>query len=306
MIFKTRRYRDGWVWIFSVALLSLAAAAKPANRAPVIKHEAIKTAVPGQTVSIRAGVTDDSGKIKAVTLNCSPSKDAAPVKIPMQDSGAGSYVGTIPDSMVTGAIRLSYYIEALDQQDLATETPWYTITIQSGTSRPVAPSGQAEPVAEKPEEKNKWKGPALIAGGSAAVIGGALWALNRDDGDSTSGDSGSTNSASNFGTYLGSATRILEMTGASPVSTSYSIIFSVTSDNLVITDTLNPGSHLEAGLSGSDFQMSGDVSEGGGTGTITYSGTVMSGRITGSMAGTATSSSGTNGTYTGVFSATRQ
>jgi len=296
----------------------LDAADKGTNRAPVIKHEPVSNAVKGQSLSIRALVSDDSPAIKSVTLFYTTSRDAAPFKIAMQSTGAHSYIGVIPSALIRNLNEISYYIEALDEQDLASETPWYNVKMQvpqqtaspaMQTQAPLVAQPAAGQVEEAKRDSWSWKGPAIIAGGAAAVIGGALIAANSHGSDSSSDDDGSSGtggSITNAGTYTGNATKYLEMPGSTPSSQSYPITITVLSSGTLSTDTLHPGVHMESQLSGTEFQMSAAVSESNLTGQVTYIGTLLNNRITGSIAGTTTSSTGTNGTYSGIFSATKQ
>lgn len=292
---------------------------KPANRPPVIRHESITTAVKGQSFSVRAVVTSQSATIKSVTLLYTPSRDAAPFKIAMQEAGAGSYFGAIPSSLIKSLNEFSYYIEAVDENELASETPWHNVKLQVPQLNVTPPIQSPPPVAvappaaarvinppakqiEPPKESWSWKGPAIIAGSAAAVVGGAILVANSRKSDDNGGGG---NSITNAGTYAGTASRYLQMAGESPSSESYAITITVLSSGTLSSDNLHPGSHMEASLSGTEFQMNGTVSESNLTGQITYDGTLLSGRITGSIAGAVTAS-GTNGTYSGIFSATKQ
>lgn len=293
---------------------------KRANRPPVIKHEPVRTAVRDQSLSIRATVTHASGSLKSVTLFYTTSKDAAPFKIVMLNAGTDSYFGSIPSTLLKGTSELSYYIEALDEQDIASETPWYTVKVQTsqatasqpvpavlpGTGKTAVQGGAAVPAKRVETEKESWswKGPTIIAGAAAAVVGGAILATSGGGGsDSPPSDGGTT--TTNSGTFTGSATRYLEMPGQTPTSSSYPISITVMSSGALSSDSLNPGVHMEAQLSGTDFQMTARVNETNLTGLIAYSGTLLNTRITGTIAGSVTAPSGTNGTYSGVFSATK-
>ena len=78
------------------------------NRAPVIKHTPITLAAPGQSITIRARVTDDAAKVKAVTLFYATSRDAAPFRTPMSSAGQDSFLGTIPATQLAGISNVSY------------------------------------------------------------------------------------------------------------------------------------------------------------------------------------------------------
>ena len=116
---------------------ALAQKATP-NQPPVIRHEPVTLAQDGQPLTVRAFVSDDSGQIRSVTLFYSTSRDAAPSRVAMENSGAGSFFGTIPPTMLVGGKTIAYYIEALDMNSAATETPWYTIAVRGAgdTSTP--------------------------------------------------------------------------------------------------------------------------------------------------------------------------
>jgi hypothetical protein len=295
------------------------------SRAPVIKHAPVTTAVRGQSISVRATVTDKSSSVKSVTLFYTTSRDAAPFKITMQDAGAGSYIGSIPASLIKGITELSYYIEALNEQDVGSETPWYTVKFQA--PQPVATPPVAAPVVtpapqvqtppagtpplprkqtsvepEKETTKRSWKGPAIIAGATAAVIGGALIAANKSSDDSSSTTPPAADTA---GTYSGSAVRVLYLSGVSPVSETYSVTIVINSAGAVSSDNLHPEQRMDGVLVGSQFLLIGQISDTNFVGQVNYGGTVANGRIAGNIQGTVASATGTNGTYSGSFSATR-
>ena len=96
------------------------------------------------------------------------------------------------------------------------------------------------------------------------------------------------------------------MSGGSPSSESYAIAITINSSGTVTSDTLHPGSHMEAPLNGAVFQMTAAVNQTNVTGQIIYTGTLLNNAITGPIAGAVTSATGTNGTYSGNFSATKQ
>jgi|GEM_PF-1072530 len=286
---------------------------KSSSKAPVIKHEPVVTAVRDQPISVRAVVTSSSSDLKSVTLFFTTSKDAAPFKIAMQSSGAETYFGSIPSSFLKGVKELSYYIEALDEQSVASETRWYTVKLQAPNSASTAtaqPSVAPKSQTEASRDSWSWKGPAIIAGGTAAIVGGAILLANNGS-DSTSSStntsSGSTTTTnSTDGTYTGTATKYLLMSGASsPTGSSYAVIITISSAGTVSSDTLQPGAHMEAQLSGSDFQLTSQISETNLSGQIAFFGNVANNRITGTISGSVTTTSGTNGIYSGIFSASK-
>ncbi len=307
--------------LFGFAILPGLAQNKPANRPPVIKHEAITTAVKGQSISIRAVVTSQSKSIKSVILFYTPSRDVAPFKIAMQEAGAGSYFGAIPSSLIKGINEFSYYIEAMDENDLVTETPWHTVKLQV-PQMSVAPPIQSPPPAvvtqpvavknvpvarqiEPPRKSWSWKKPAIIAGSAAAIAGGALLVANSGGGghSSTPSDGGTV---TNAGTYAGTATRYLQWAGGSTSNESYSISIAVSSSGVVSSDNLHPDQSMQSSLIGNDFLMKATISESNLIGQVNYIGRLLSGEIHGDIIGSVTTTGGTNGTYSGTFSATKQ
>jgi hypothetical protein len=289
-----KKFKFAGLLIIGTTLLAVGTLA-----APEIKHQPVKAGVKGQPVYIRATVTNPIGTIKSATLHCAVSRDAAPFKVKMQDAGASSFIGTVPDSLLKNSDSVAYYIEAIDELDQTSETPWHTISM-----RPPAAGENQQPPAGGNSRESSWRTPLLIGGGVALAAGGALIAANISDDDNSAG--ATTPAITNAGAYAGSATKYFELSGSAPVSSSYLITITVLSDGSVTSDTLHPGTHLTANLSGSDFIMTAPVAETNLTGQINYNGTVLGGRITGTINGTAISSTGTNGTYSGIFSAVKQ
>lgn len=289
-----------------------ARAAEPAaavpNRPPVIKHDPVLVALPGQAISIRALVTDDSGSVKSVNLFCATSKDAAPFPFPMTHAGAGSYIGSIPARLVGSVPTLTYYVAATDGLDATTETPWYTVRLSGGAAPTgagaVGQAGGTTPSAAKPW----WKRPAVLWGGGALVAGGAVAAAVSSGGSGGGGSSPPPDDTvvTNAGTYVGTCTKTLEIESALPVTTTYPVTFTVLKAGTISTDTLSAGNHMEATLSGTSFSMLGPVGDTNAVGDVQYVGTLLGGRITGAIQGTVTSASGLSGTCYGTFYAIKQ
>lgn len=286
-------------------------AASPYYRGPVIRHEPVTVAAAGQPLVIRAVVTSEFAAIKSVTLFYGASKDAAPFKVPMRASGSAAYVGTIPAAMMTGHDHLSYYIEAMDDLDAASETPWQAVQIRSSTTplpathpataqQPAAGSAPAEPA------RPFWKKPAVWIGGAALVAAGTVAALSSGGGGGGSGGGGSGTTTTNSGTYVGTVTESLQFSGGAASYSTRPVTFSVVSSGIVSSDNLRPGEHLEAGLVGSDFVMISNVSETNGTGQIRYVGTLLTGRIVGTVEGSVQNAAGATGNYSGNFYAIKQ
>jgi hypothetical protein len=267
-------------------------------RAPVIKHDPVLVGAPGQSITIRAIVTDVAGAVKSATLLYSTSRDVAPFRLSMQLSGADTYLATVPGALLTGARQVLYYIEAVNGAGETSETKWYTIELQPPPAE--LGDGSAPPVAKT----SSWKKPALYAGGAAVLIGAGIWAAtaNKDD----DGGSSSGGSVTNAGTYAGDATTYLQMSGSAPTSESHAMRILITSDGVVSSDSLRQGVYVEGRLSGSDFALVSPIAETNRTGEIRYEGTVLNGRITGAVHGSVRDTDGATGTYSGTFNATRQ
>lgn len=288
------------------SLGSPAVAQNVENQAPVIRHEPVRVAARGQPITVLATVTDDSGSVRSVTLFYSLSQDAAPFRTAMKSSGADLFYGTIPANMISGAASISYYIEAMDHVDAASETSWHTVDIKApaegaapsakkGTPAPVVPA----PETSKPEKKSNILGISLIAGTAAAVAGVALWAANEDKDD----DSDSSGDGVTAGDYSGSVTECFTLTGGTPTCSSHSMSISIGSDGEVSSSNLKEGYSLSTTLSGSSFTLVADLT-GSSTGQVYYSGTVKSSSISGTITGSADTPEGA-GTYSGTFSASK-
>jgi hypothetical protein len=211
----------------------------------------------------------------------------------MNSAGKNSYLGTIPATQLSAISNVSYYIEATDALDASAETPWYTVRFQGQTD--------AETAVAAPQEWS-WKKTALVGGaGAAALVGGIALAGGGGGG----GEGGTT--TTNAGTYVGSVSTTLELDGSAPTTTTHAVTFTVFSAGLVSSDTLQEGQHLEARLTGGgDFEMVADISTPGLTGRIRYLGHLINTRITGNIDGTARTSDGVPGTYSGTFSAVKR
>lgn len=288
------------------ALSAMAATAQePANQPPVIRHQPVTVAVRGQPVTVLAHVTDDSGLVKSVTLFYSLSKDAAPFRVPMKSSGTSLYLGTIPAAVVSGADRMSYYIEAMDQVEAAQETPWQSVAIKDASAREktAEPKQAVAPVSPPAQEKEgaNLLGMGIIAGGAAAVLGGAVLMANSGDGDSDGGDGDGVQA----GTYSGTVTECETISGGSPHCTSHAMSIVIDDQGAVASSSLRTGDTLQGTLRGNDFTLIAELDGSGtnGTGEVVYSGTVVDQRILGSITGSRQTVSET-ASYSGTFSAT--
>jgi hypothetical protein len=281
-------------WAVANGLCGQAANAQ-VNRPPKIEHGAVTVALTGQPLMIRARITDDSGQVQSATLHYSVSKDAAPFPVPMQSAGASMYVGSIPDSVLRNASALTYYIEAVDRAGVTAETAWYPVKVQITGGKASEPAGGGEK-----SDRPRWVTPALIAGGAAVVVGGVLLASSSGD----DGDSGPA-PASTAGTYSGTATTCYQPPGGSQSCSTGPATFVIDEQGGVSSSDLRPGTTLRGTLSGSGFVLTAKVAEPGRSGQIEYIGSVVDGRIAGTVGGSDTTPDGV-GTYSGAFSAARK
>ncbi len=284
----------------------------PYFRGPAIRHDPVTVAMVGQPLVVRAVVTSQFAAIKSVTLFYAASKDAAPFSVAMRASGGAAYVGTIPSAMLTGHDRLSYYIEAMDDLDAASETPWQAVQVRSsatpGTTVRLGGSSVQTPAPGAPPAESArpfWKKPAVWIGGAALVAAGTVAALSSGGGGGGS-DGGSGTATTNSGTYAGTVTESLQYPGGSPSYATRPVTFSVVSSGVVSSDNLRPGQHLEAALIGNDFVMISNVSETNATGQVRYVGTLLTGRIVGTVEGSVQNTAGATGNYSGNFYAIKQ
>lgn len=281
----------------SCGFMALSNAATPVAL-PRIEHAPVAVSVRGQDILFRARATPGTNPIRSVTLFYAVSRDAAPFKVAMQESGAGWYTGSVSGELTSGLSQLLYYLEARDAADAVAETPWHTITVKNP-----AASGNAGIRPSPPpsgETGSSWKKPALIAGG-VLLAGGAALALTSGGGG---GGGGSDNTYTNPGTYNGTVTLCIQPPGSSSSCTTRSMTLVIDQNGMVSSDTLHEGQHLESQLSGANFLMVASITETNGSGQVQYLGTLVNNRIYGSIQGTLTSSTGT-GTYSGNFSAAK-
>jgi hypothetical protein len=239
---------------------------------------------------VRARVAGPEKSLKSVTLFYSTSKDAAPFAVPMQSTGAGGYVGSVPGGILSTLDRVSYYLAAEDAAGSTAETPWYSVRIQAGSGGTVV-GGQQRPA---------WVKPALIGGGVALAAGAVVLAVNAADDDGGGGGS----SANYAGTYSGTSTECQTLTGTPPVCEQHGVTITITTEGRVQTSDLRDGTAMETTMSGSSFVLVAPVLVEGPDGEIRYIGNVIDNRIVGQIEGSA--GSGTNTTlFSGTFSAVK-
>ena len=289
-------------------LLVIPPAMAAPNTAPKIDHTPVTLGIRGQSVVFRARVSGPTQAVKSVTLFYAVSRDAAPYRVAMNDSGAGVFTGSIPADMTAGLNQILYYIEARNEAGSTAETPWYTIDVKIPTGAQPEPAAvvAAPPAPLSPERtQSSWKKPALIAGG-VLLVGGAALALSSGGGggggDSSSSSGGATTNAA--GSYSGSATTCFQPPGSNATCSTRAIAIAIDGSGNVTSDSLRDGVHLAGKLSGANFLLVTPVQEAGLNGDIQFLGTVVDNRIAGSIQGTVTGSGGT-GTYSGNFSAAK-
>ncbi|MFZ4780218.1 MAG: hypothetical protein ACOYM3_33095, partial [Terrimicrobiaceae bacterium] len=165
----------------AAVMVSILQQAGAENQPPAIQHTPTTVALRGQSMQIKATVTDDSA-VKSVTLLYSTSKDVAPFRLEMQSTGQNIFICTVPDTLLEFASTLTYYIEALDNTDQTSETRWFNVSIQSPASRsktsstPVAAKPSVSTAAPAGDDATFWKRTALI-GGRVVLAGGAAAAI---------------------------------------------------------------------------------------------------------------------------------
>jgi len=299
------------------AILNLASFARADSGPLSILHAPVKVALNGQSISVRARVSGGAPPLRSVALLWAPSRDAAPYRISMQDTGTGIFAATIPETLFAGLDELYYYLEAVDADDAVAETAWYTVKIRSLAPRRPAPAspaarqsrparGRPAPAAVNEGEPRQWVKPALIGGGILAA-GAATYALTQDSG----GGSGSRNdenppTSDAEGTYLGNVTLCFQPQGSNITCNASAITFAIDANGLVTTDDLGQGETLGAQLSGSSFVFAVPDERAGFTGEIQYVGTVIDNRIVGTVQGSATDPESNLATYSGTFTASRR
>ena len=281
------------------------------NKAPQIVHTPVTAAVRGQGITLKAKVTDDSGRIEAVTLYYTLSKDAAPFDVVMKPVGLDLYLGTIEAGVLAGVNSLTYYIEAQDDLGATTETPWQMIEVRDPKKGADASTPATKIAPSKEEGGATWPyvvGAAVVIGGGAALL--ASGGGGGGGGDSSSdGGGSSTNAPGNAaaGTYGGSATTCTTPDNENPDCESHGMSIVIDSAGKVFSDSLREGDSMKGTLKGSDFTLTSEVNDSDAqlTGEIVYNGTVLgNNRIVGTIGGSATSPTGSV-TYSGSFTANK-
>jgi hypothetical protein len=268
--------------------------------------------VKGQPLTLKARVTGGVGGIEHVTLYYALFRDAAPFRVVMSSSGMDTYVGTIEAGLLTGADRISYYLEVLDREGTIEETSWYDVVLRNPDNSPAplrigdaAAAGSTAPADDSGGISGMTIG--LIAGGAVAVGAAAYLLADSSDSDGGGGDGGgSTDPQAKAGTYNGVSTLCNTRTGESPVCSSSGIRIVIDSTGRVVADNL-ASQPLVSNLSGNSFTLIADISDPATslTGTIVFNGTVVDdNRIVGNITGNS-EQLGVTGVYSGTFSANK-
>lgn len=288
----------------SMALQPFAVRADAGNKPPVITHDPVTYGIKGQSLTLKAKVIDLAPGVQDVTLYYALFRDATPFRVPMKPAGLDLYVGTIDANMIKDVNTIAYYLEAQDKDGALAETPWYTVEFRKADET-VVPGG-TKVVPGESDGGSSWKTTALIAGGAAAVVVGAI-ALSGGGGGGGGGSSGTKTNAY-AGTYSGTQTKCLNVSGQ-PSSCEDQKSFSIVIDSKgsVLSDTLLPGQQLTGNMSGNSFVLTGQIKNEGvvSNAVVNYNGTIVSDKIVGTISGGAQTTLG-SGYYSGVFQANRQ
>jgi len=303
-----------------------------------IEHSPVSVALPGKPLTVRVRLKGDHQSVESVSLLYAASQDAAPFRIAMRSSGPGIYAATVPGNLLSGVDKVTYYIEAADAKGAARETPWYTVRLRAAAKpppvpvKPVTPAPAPAPAPAKvstprparvfhPAEEDEgwswgWKETALLAGGGLVAGGLYLWLDDDDDsssgggaaggGDPGGGGSGGTTNQVDQASYAGTVTLSTQAGDSDTTFETRAVTISVSENGTVTSDDLYPGQTLRDSLNGSSFVLEATVDDGGRTGEIQFIGTILDGRIVGSIQGSATSAAEGEITYAGSFSANRQ
>ena len=301
-------YKKYWaITLLLAAVVGVVAGETKPNRPPQISHTPITKAVRGQTITMKATVTDDRNEVDSVTLYYTLSSDAAPFSLPMRNAGLGVYLGTIDAGVLAGAHSVSYYLEAQDSWGASTETPWYIVEIRDTSSKNSTPAADNSSSVPAQKEKDLTVPLSVIAGSAVAVVGGAVLLSGGGGGGGGGSSNNDTNDlAAKSGTYNGSVTTCFTPEGGSPSCESHTMSIVVDVNGNVLSDTLRNGVQTVSTLSGDDFTLTATIDDAGEVGQIVYSGTVVDdNRIVGSIDGSSTGGVSGPGVYSGSFTANK-
>lgn len=276
-----------------------------ADPTPLIRHEPVKVAESGQSITLIARVSSDPGPVRTVTLNYTLSRDSAPIKLKMTRTGADVYTATIPAEYFQRSNVLYYFIEAEADGGYWAETTWQAVPVKrvseaNGANRPV------DRGSNNADSGISWGTVGIVAG---AGVGIAIAAVSLSDSGSDSGGGGnnpppSTNGTEKVeGTYSGTSTVCFtpDAGGGQTCNSSPATITITKSGNASSSDIFK-GTPASGSVNGEDISMDADASQDKptSTGDVEFNGTVRNGRITGGISGEAVG--GNNpGEYSGTF-----
>ena len=83
------------------------------NVAPSVSHTPVNSAIPGNSISIQATITDNTNQLASEVLFYREVGDLSYRRVPMTNTGGDTFEATIPGSDVTRS-GVSYYIKATD------------------------------------------------------------------------------------------------------------------------------------------------------------------------------------------------
>lgn len=284
-----------------------------ANKPPTIQHDPVTYAIRGQSLTLKAKVSDAAPGVQDVTLYYALFRDAAPFRVPMRSTGLDFYVGTIDAALIKDVETIAYYIEAQDKDGAMAETSWYNVEFRKPDDAQIKgsdPLPTPVPGGTTKQEGVNWKTVGLIAGGAAVIAGGAALLAGGGGGGSSDGgtDNGGGNAITNqAGSYAGTVTTCLTISGQTPQCESHACTIVIDNKGVVFSESLIVGKQLTGNLSGNSFILSGPATADATVteGTLNFNGTVLSDRIVGSITGNATTPGGP-GSYSGTFSASKQ
>jgi len=272
---------------------------------PEIVHEPLRSSLRGEDISLMAEVLSDTDPITGVTLHYTVSRHAAPVKVRMRNTGMSLYNATIPGVVTKQASNLYYYIEAETEGEAWTESPWHTVEITAPkTGAPSVPAGRAQQTASK---KRQIGTIALIAGGAAGIVAGALaLADNGGGGGGSNGGGGAPVEEDVAGTYTGTEVLCFTPEGGDTTCETLAITVEIDEMGLVDSNDLAGGTPASGSLSGDRFAITVPAGQldPGSLGEVLFEGIVRDGVISGTISGAAETSVGP-GTFSGTFTATR-
>jgi hypothetical protein len=152
----------------AVPLLLVTPFAAVADDPPRIEHQPPPCTVPGQPVSLCAGVSDD-GQVTKVRIFFKPEGDDYFSSVEMSFGGI-NYCGTLPAPREGKLKAFEYYIQALDDQFQPERTSTYRVNIQSEGLCGFPPVAKGGPFTFTVQATNKKQGRKLPDGFESAGV----------------------------------------------------------------------------------------------------------------------------------------